>query len=146
MFSKTCDYALRASVFVTQNSQSGRKLSIPEIAREIESPEHFTGKILQTLVKEHIIQSSKGPGGGFYVDLEATPTPVMRVLEAFGCEKFFYRCALGLKQCSDRFPCPMHEAFKPFREGLKNLVEGTTIQMLAAGLDAGHTRLSNSRS
>ena len=143
MFSKTCDYALRASVFVAQNSPSGRKLSIPEIAREIESPEHFTGKILQTLVKSGIIQSSKGPGGGFFVDQQAAPTPVMRVLEAFGCEKFFYRCALGLKQCSDRFPCPMHEEFKPYREGLKNLVERTTIQMLAAEIRQGHTRLTN---
>ena len=39
-----------------------------EIAEEIEANEHTTGKILQLLVKAGIICSSKGPGGGFYIE------------------------------------------------------------------------------
>lgn len=33
--------------------------------------------------------------------------------------------------------------FKPYRDGLKSLVEGTTIQMLAAEIQQGRSRLIN---
>lgn len=137
MFSKTCEYAIKAAVFVSIRTMEGNKPGMKEVAHQIESPEHFTAKILQTLVKKTILRSSKGPNGGFYMDPEGDPVPVMRVLEAFGCDKFFYRCALGLKQCLDRHPCPVHEQFKFHREGLRDLMNTRTIQDLALEIQSG---------
>lgn len=138
MFSKTCEYGLRACVFIATGSEKGNKVGIQEIAKEIDSPVYFTGKILQQLVKARIVRSVKGPNGGFFLDPEAKPVPVLRVLEVLGCDNFFYSCALGLKSCSDKHPCPMHDAFKPYREGLKQLLAGTTIQELGRQIKAGN--------
>jgi Rrf2 family protein len=138
MFSKTCEYGLRACVFIATGSEKGNKVGIQEIAKEIDSPVYFTGKILQHLVKAKIVSSVKGPNGGFFLEPGAKPIPVIRVLEILGCDDFFYRCALGLKSCSDKHPCPMHGAFKPYREGLKQLLMRTTIQELAHKIKAGN--------
>lgn len=143
MFSKTCEYGLRATVCIAIGSAEGRRMGIQEIAREIESPMYFTGKILQSLVKAKLVSSAKGPNGGFYLAGEAAPIPVIRVLEVLGCDAFFRNCALGLAHCSDRHPCPIHQEFKPFREGLLQLLTRTTIQQLAQDIMNGNGHITN---
>lgn len=143
MFSKTCEYGLRACVFIAIKTEKGRRLGIREIAAEIESPMYFTGKILQNLVKARIISSAKGPNGGFYFPPDAAQMPLIRILEVLGCDGFFHQCALGLKDCSDSHPCPMHHEFKPFREGLLELLTHTTIQQLAADIRLGKGYITN---
>ncbi len=144
MFSKTCEYGLKAVVFVALGSSDEHKIGIKEIAEEIESPMFFTGKILQTLVKAGVLQSTKGPNGGFFLSSQSKPVPVIRVLEALECDGFFHRCALGLKHCSDKRPCPMHEQFKFYREGLRALLSETTVQHLAAEIRAGNGHITDS--
>jgi Rrf2 family protein len=143
MFSKTCEYALRACVFIAIGSADGKKLGIQEIAKEIESPMYFTGKILQNLVKAKIISSTKGPNGGFFLSPSAKPIPVISILEVLGCDAFFHRCALGLKDCSDTHPCPIHNEFKPYREGLLELLTSTTVQQLAGEIRNGNGHIIN---
>lgn len=118
-------------------------MGIQEIAREIESPMYFTGKILQSLVKAKLISSAKGPNGGFYLPPGAAPVPLIRVLEVLGCDAFFRNCALGLTHCSDRHPCPIHQEFKPFREGLLQLLTRTTVQQLARDIISGNGHITN---
>jgi Rrf2 family transcriptional regulator, iron-sulfur cluster assembly transcription factor len=60
---------------VCVKSVKGTRLSIPEIAEEIAAPVAFTAKILQTLAREGIISSSKGPNGGFFIDPKSKTIP-----------------------------------------------------------------------
>lgn len=60
MFSKACEYAIRAALYIAVKSIDGSKLGIKEIAKEIDSPAHFTAKILQTLSREGIIFIHQG--------------------------------------------------------------------------------------
>src|SRR5690606_729159 len=116
MFSKACEHALRAVLYVSIKSVNGSRLSIPEIAKEIDAPLAFTGKILQTLVREEIISSIKGPNGGFYIDPKAKPVVLGDIVNAIdGNDDVLHTCALGLKVCSDRFPCPIHEDIKIYK-------------------------------
>lgn len=137
MFSKTCEYGLKACVFIAIDSEKGHKLGIQDIAAKIGTPMYFTGKILQQLVKAKLIKSSKGPHGGFYLPADAKPLPVIRILEVLGCDQFFSQCALGLDRCSDKRPCPIHRKFKPYREGLHQLLSQTTVQHLAKEIREG---------
>ncbi len=70
MFSKACQYAIRSSILIATNSLEDKKTSLKEIALEIASPEAFTAKILQNLVKNKIISSIKGPSGGFFISID----------------------------------------------------------------------------
>ena len=66
MFSKTAEYALRATIFIAQKGTIEQTLGIDEIAKAIGSPQSFTAKILQMLTKDNkIVSSARGPHGGF---------------------------------------------------------------------------------
>jgi Rrf2 family iron-sulfur cluster assembly transcriptional regulator len=55
MFSKACEYGIRAAIYIAQQSMQNRKSGLKEIAEAIASPEAFTSKILQTLVRHKVI-------------------------------------------------------------------------------------------
>ena len=143
MFSKSCEYAIKAAIHICIESKNGLRLTIQEIAGEIESPEPFTAKILQQLVKQRIISSAKGPGGGFYIDPDSPPIFIMDIVEAIDGVRAFERCGLGLKECSEHHPCPIHNEFKNYSMRLKKLLETKTLQEMAKSIRSGRAFLSN---
>lgn len=143
MFSKSCEYAIKAVIHLCIETRNGGRLGIVEIAQAIESPEAFTGKILQTLAKHEIISSSKGPGGGFFINPNSNPILVMDIVQLIDGKHAFERCGLGLKECSEDYPCPIHKEFKSYSTRLKNLFEKKTIQDLAKEIASGRSFLLN---
>lgn len=119
-------------------------MSIPEIAREIDAPLAFTGKILQILVREEIILSSKGPNGGFYANPEAKHVTLSDIVKAIdGNDDVLHTCVLGLKECSDKFPCPVHTKVKVHKDHMRKVMRETTIHSLIDDLVQGKTFLKN---
>lgn len=72
MFSKACEYGIRAVLFIAKQSQRDLRTNISEIAKAVNSPEPFTAKICQQLMRSGIILSKKGPNGGFYLEKDST--------------------------------------------------------------------------
>jgi Rrf2 family protein len=144
MFSKATEYALRATIFIAQKGTEEKKLSIDEIAKAIDSPKSFTAKILQALTKDnHIISSVRGPNGGFYLTEKSKKLPVRTILKAMGDEEVLEKCVLGLKQCSELQPCPMHEQYKSIRKQLKDLFVAKSIQQFASEIKDGVVFINN---
>lgn len=127
MFSKTCEYAIRAMIFIAQKSKDGNKVGIKEIAKGIDSPEHFIAKILQDLSRRGFVQSLKGPNGGFYLDNEALDCSLADIVKVLDGDKLFTGCGLGLKQCSESHPCPIHHEFKAVRKGIQLMLENAKL-------------------
>jgi Rrf2 family iron-sulfur cluster assembly transcriptional regulator len=146
MFSKACEYAIRATLYISARSIKGSKLGIKEIAQEIDSPVHFTAKILQTLSREGIISSVKGPHGGFFLEPDAKPILLNAIVKAFDGGEVLDTCSMGLKQCSDQFPCPIHHDVKAYKDRLSRILKERTIQQLAIDLSNGRTFLKNVKS
>ncbi len=134
MFSKTCEYAIRAMIFVAHKSKNGNRVGIKEIAKGIDSPEHFIAKILQDLGKKGFIQSMKGPNGGFYFESESLNHSIADVVTAIDGDKLFYGCGLGLKECSAAKPCPIHYEFKEIRDNIKNMLDNAKLAQFTDGL------------
>ncbi len=131
MFSKSTEYALRATLFIAEKGSENNKLGIDEIAAGIQSPKSFTAKILQLLTGDKgIISSTRGPNGGFYLTEKAKQLPIRAILEVMEQEGLLGKCILGLKKCSEVNPCPMHFEYKPIKKDLKDLFEAKTIQQL----------------
>lgn len=147
MFSKTAEYALRATIFIAQKGTIEQKLGIDEIAKAIDSPQSFTAKILQMLTKDNkIVSSARGPHGGFYVTRQAKKLPAKAILEAVDEGEVLKKCVLGLKQCSEIKPCPMHFEYKLIRDQLNRLFQNTTIQHLADEMNKEHIFINSTRS
>lgn len=142
MFSKACEYGIRATIFVAQQSMTGQRASLKEIASEIESPIAFTAKILQQLAKNDVLLSSKGKFGGFEIPIERIEEVTLcNIVDAIDGDTIYRGCALGLKQCNSEKPCPAHERFVEIRDNLQSMLENTSLKQLIKGLDLGHTYL-----
>ncbi|MBB6611616.1 Rrf2 family transcriptional regulator [Pontibacter sp. Tf4] len=143
MLSKTTEYALRAIVYVAMQDALGLKVGIKEIARELELPVHFIGKILQDLVRKGLIASVKGPGGGFFLHRPASDISILEVINTIDGMEAFRKCGMGMKQCSDLHPCPLHHEIKAYRVQLLKVFESKTIQTLVDGINTGKYFITN---
>ncbi len=142
MFSKACEYGIRATLHIARQSQGGHRVSLKDIAGAIDSPVAFTAKILQQLVHANVIHSLKGPHGGF----EMTPhqlhnVRLSHIVSAIDGDQIYRGCGLGLKACNELKPCPLHDQFKDVRDKLQLMLETTSVSELAAGLTEGLTFL-----
>lgn len=136
MFSKACEYGIRAVIYIVSVSATGKKAGIKDICKHIKAPEPFTAKILQNLSRLGIIKSAKGPHGGFYVE-QANNIRLIDVVTAIDGDKLFTGCGLGVDVCSEKKPCPIHNEFKTIREALRSMLESTSIQDIAKDLEKG---------
>lgn len=133
---------MRAVFFISQKSQQGNKTGIKEIAEGIDSPEHFLAKILQKLSREGIIQSSKGPNGGFFLDSTNFSRPLADIVAAIEGDQIFVGCGMGLSYCSEENPCPLHQEFKKVRDQLIRMLHTTTIGQFNEELIQGQMTLN----
>jgi Rrf2 family protein len=142
MFSKACEYAIKASIFIALKSLNDDRVGLLEIAEEIDSPVSFTAKILQNLVRHQIIDSVKGPHGGFGMKKSDIPKlKLSKVVAAIDGESVFKGCGLGFHHCNEKKPCSIHNKFKVVRNELKNMLENTTLLELSEDIKNGKSFL-----
>lgn len=143
MFSKACEYGIRAIIYIATQSLKDERVKIGDIAKHAGSPEAFTAKVLGSLVKRKIVQSQTGPNGGFYIERYRMETiPVSEIVTAIDGDHLFQGCALGLTACNDKEPCPLHHKFIQIRANLKQVLEETSIYELTIGVQKGETILA----
>lgn len=137
MFSKSCEYAIRAAIYISAEGSLEKMVGIDEICSHIEAPTHFTAKILQILTRNNIVSSKKGVNGGFYLNKAQKNKPLIDIVNATDGNVLFTGCGLGLKECSEMEPCPLHEKFKSIRAGISKMMEESTIDSMAKKLKKG---------
>ena len=130
MLSLTCKSAIKAVIYLSGKSVEGEKTSLKEVAEKINASEHTVGKTLQTLVKQKIINSVKGPSGGFYLSNEQQLQPIFAVVETIEGKGIFKECGLGLSKCSETHPCPIHNEYKVARELVEKIFKEKRISDL----------------
>ncbi|KAB1069674.1 Rrf2 family transcriptional regulator [Tamlana haliotis] len=138
MFSKACEYGIKAAIFIATQSYEGKRVGPKAIAKEIDSPQAFTAKILQALVKEGVVTSVKGAYGGFEIDRGLlSQIKLAAVVNAIDGDHIYKGCGLGLHTCDANQPCPVHNKFEVIRNDLKNMLEQTSLEELALGVKSG---------
>ncbi len=137
MLSLTCKTAIKAVIFLASKYDTGEKSGIKEIAEFIDASEHTVGKMLQTLVKEDVIISAKGPNGGFCVNAKQKSQPIIKIIDAIDGYEVFKQCGLGLSKCSSTHPCPMHNDYKVVRDLFEKLCRKETISNLCNPVNNG---------
>jgi len=142
MFSKACQYGIKASVYIASKSAEGIRTNLRDIADNIDSPEAFTAKILHKLAKQNILNSLKGPTGGFDIpEGRSKSIKLSDIVSAIDGDSIYEGCALGFESCDALQPCPMHNKFVGIRDDLKVMLENTSLYELANGLGYGGTYL-----
>ena len=130
MLSLTCKTAIKAVIYLSSKSVNGEKVGLKEIAEHINASEHTVGKTLQTLVRHGIINSLKGPTGGFYISEAQQNQPISNIVETIEGKEIFKECGLGLSKCSAQHPCPIHNEYKVARELIEQLFREKKVKDL----------------
>jgi len=121
MLSNTCKTAIKAVIYLSSKFEAEENAGLKEISEFINASEHTIGKILQILVKQNIINSVKGPSGGFYISKEQQKQSIINIVEAIDGKQIFKNCGLGLSKCSSSHPCPIHDDYKEARDIIEKL-------------------------
>lgn len=142
MFSKACKYAIRSVIFIATCSLKNKKVGFKEVAKEINAPEAFTAKILQMLAREGVINSTKGAGGGFNIPQHRlNSVKLSEVVRLIDGDEIFQACALGLPECSEERPCPLHHKFKVIKAELTHMLDNASFKELAENINSGDSFL-----
>lgn len=128
MFSKTCQYAIRAVIYLATHSPGGSKVGVKEMADALNVPQQFLAKILQQLARHHLISSIKGPNGGFFLGESNAEVTLLNIVECIDGLETLQACVLGLPTCSSENPCPLHFQFFACREGFQAVMSKWKIE------------------
>jgi len=141
MLSNTSKYAIRALIYLELYSSAEKKRGIKEIAGELDIPSPFLGKILQVLVKHKLLESTKGPNGGFYMNKPAIDIPVMEIIQIMDGKEVFDECVIRTSGCDSDRPCSMHNKLAPIRGEIKRIFATETIADLVSEFREGKERI-----
>jgi len=130
MFSKSFGYSLRGILYIAKLSNSKSMVSIDEIAEQLAVPRHFLSKVMNRLVKEGIINSKKGPAGGFCLNDITLQTPLTRLMEITGETQQFSLCVMSFRNCNAGNPCPLHDKADEIKRRWHHLLSATIGDIL----------------
>ncbi|WP_430968094.1 RrF2 family transcriptional regulator [Spongiimicrobium sp. 2-473A-2-J] len=142
MLSNACKYAIRAILYLAIHSDDAHKIRVKKIAEELETPQAFLAQLLRQLTANKLVSSTKGPGGGFYLDARNREKSVWDVISCIDGTHKFDACFLGLSQCNDINPCPAHYLVAPFKKKILNDFRDKTISKLAKEMEKKGTIIS----
>ena len=142
IISQACKIAIKSLVLIASKSFIGEKVGIKLISKEIAENEHTIGKTLQVLVKHGLLSSVRGPQGGFYLTENQYNTNMYKIVETIDGNNIFKECILGLPECNNENPCPMHHSFEGLRVSLYQIFKDNTIRSLCEVLLNGKSILT----
>ena len=139
MLSNTCKYGIRAVIYLASNGGEKKKIGIKTISKDLGIPTPCLGKILQSLVKQKLLSSTKGPHGGFGLARPADKITLLDVVLIIDGRDVLDMCLIDLKTCKQMNeqgnPCPVHSRYVPIRNQIIELFENQKISDLVAEMD-----------
>lgn len=137
-------YAIRAITFLAAVPEDRLPVSAADVAEAESIPPYYLAKVLQDLARVGILDSVRGRGGGFLLKDPPETIRVMDVLNAVeNTNRLTEQCVLGLDQCSDEVPCPMHKTWQGFRDALLSRLEHMTVADMVEEMERKRSHLDN---
>jgi len=130
VFSKSFSYAVRGILFLAIHQERKKYIQAEEIATALGTPRHFMGKILKGLAKEGVLNSNKGPSGGFAINEHTLTVPLIKLVLITKGLPDFNNCALQIRQCNKTNPCAMHDQVVTIREQMITMLSDVNINDL----------------
>lgn len=130
IFLNSTEYAIRAITHLAL-LPAGTLAGARDISRTENIPMPFLWKILQKLCRRKLVRSFKGLGGGYELARPAGHITLRDLVAATNGNELEGHCVLGLAQCDEMRPCPLHDQWKEIRAQMVAMLEKTTVAELA---------------
>jgi Rrf2 family protein len=139
MLSNTCKYALRALIYLGKYSEKDTRIGIKKISEDLQLSSPFLGKILQNLVKQKLLVSTKGPNGGFSLAKKPEDITLWDIVIKVDGEEYFTNCLITLEPCQTHDPtkplCPVHAQYTKLRDEISTFYKNTTLEIISLDID-----------
>jgi Rrf2 family protein len=134
LYSKSAEYAIQAMLYLAENEGKGLAM-VSSIAEAYNIPKHFLAKLVQTLTRNHLIQSFRGRNGGIKLARSASKITMLQIVNAIeGPPPEEEMCVIGLDVCSDDVACPLHNQWQHIRSLVQDTLNHQTLTELAEGM------------
>ena len=133
IYSNACGYAIQALSRLALMRPDGYLL-MEDLCKDSNLPRHFIAKIFQDLVRQGLVISAKGRGGGFALARPAEQITVYDIVAVVDGMDQFDACVVALAQCDEHQLCPQHDQFRPIRQRVKKFLVETTLERMARTL------------
>lgn len=144
LYSRPCEYAIRTMAYLARAS-SDERVQVQEIAEAEAIPAPILAKVLQQLARGNLVGSYKGPGGGFSLNRAPSAINLYEIFRVVDGVEDLDRCAVGLAECNDFAPCPLHDTWKSVRVHLLQYLKKTTLEEMAGAVDRKKELLGRGR-
>jgi Rrf2 family protein len=141
LFSSATGYALRALAALPED---GSFSLAKNLASRLELPGPYLAKILQGLAQAGILESVRGPKGGFRLARPSPRITVGEVVAAMEGPDAMEGCIMGFPTCGGEHPCPLHDAWAAVKTQVTSSMTEATIRDLQL-LDLQHQREAGGR-
>jgi len=131
MISRTSGYALEALLVIAR--RDGRMTRATELALELDIPANYLSKILNALARAHILESERGPAGGFRLARPADEITFLDAVSVFEDTGTVRQCLLGRGRCRDDHACPLHARWKAVSSPVFDYLRETRLGDLLDG-------------
>lgn len=131
ILSNSAKYALRAALCLSE-AEGGRPVSVDEIAQRTSIPRNYLSKILHELARSGILESTRGPSGGFGLARPAAELSLADIVREFDEIPEETSCLLDRDECTADDPCPAHHRWVAVREQLVDFLQNTRLADLSA--------------
>jgi Rrf2 family iron-sulfur cluster assembly transcriptional regulator len=136
MLSNTSKYALRAIIYLTIHASADKKVGIKKISEDLTIPTPFLGKILQSLAKQKLLLSTKGPNGGFALAKDPALVSLYDIVTIIDGEDIFSNCLISMRSCGEAHQyCPVHANYEAIRKDMKGFFQNETLASIAQKMD-----------
>ncbi|MFH2066726.1 MAG: Rrf2 family transcriptional regulator [Pseudomonadota bacterium] len=126
---RATEYSVRCILYLAQQDQ-GVIANRKEIAKAMEIPHQFLGKIAQNLAKQGIIEIVQGAKGGLRLKVPPERLTLLDVVEAEIGEIFLNDCVLRPDSCRRSPSCSVHKVWVKARDQLRDTLMKVTISSL----------------
>jgi Rrf2 family protein len=125
LITRETDYALRCVLYL---ARTGKKVaSVGEIAANMDIPKSFLAKILQRLVREGLVESSRGASGGFWLVRNPEHITILEVMTAMQGVTPINTCAVDKHRCRSSAHCTVHPIWTEIRTEVERRLALQTI-------------------
>jgi Rrf2 family protein len=124
MLNQTVEYAPAPPSIAMRDPSISFRAS--EVATAIDAPRDYVAKILGQLVRAGILESGRGPCGGFRLSGSPEGIHLADVVNVFG-QSAQRRCLLGHGVCGETPSCVVHKRWAPIATSMNGFFADTTL-------------------
>lgn len=115
IITRATEYAIRAILYMSRQPAEGI-IYKRDICKAQEITPAFLTKILQPLIKDGIVGSQRGVGGGFYLARAPAEITLLDVIKSQEGPLYLNQCLIEKGACEREIFCPVHGAWAQIRE------------------------------